>query len=398
LIDHGMNRQYRPYRALIALVMTGIAEAAPFLPKTDEEVLERLPAVVGSAARELRAERDRLIREPDNLSLAVALARHYIELGQQEADPRYNGYAEGVLQPGWHLAEPPSEILLLRAALRQSRHEFAPALEDLSRLLARDPRHPEAWLMRAAILLVRADYRDALASCLPLLRFGHEFLALSCMGSVASLNGKAEAGYKLLQEALERWSQGATPGERVRLLSLLAKTAERMGDPPRAEGHFRAALALNDRDPYLLGAYADFLLDQGRPAEVKKLLEEQTRIDGLLLRLALAEQQLGSSGLPARIEALRVRFAASRMRGEALHQGDEARFTLYLLAQPKEALRLAQANFAVQREPRDLRVLLEAALAAGEREAADPALALLRETGLEDPHLQGLVSQLTTPP
>ena len=184
----------------------------------------------------------------------------------------------------------------------------------------------------------------------------------------------------------------------MRLLSLLAKTAERLGDPPRAEGHFRAALTLNDRDPYLLGAYADFLLDQGRPAEVKKLLEEQTRIDGLLLRLALAERQLGSSGLPARIEALRVRFAASRMRGEALHQGDEARFTLYLLAQPKEALRLAQANFAVQREPRDFRILLEAALAAGEREAADPALALLRETGLEDPHLLGLVSQLTTPP
>jgi hypothetical protein len=45
-----MNRQYCPARALIALVMTGIAEAAPFLPKTDEEVLKRLPAVVGSAA------------------------------------------------------------------------------------------------------------------------------------------------------------------------------------------------------------------------------------------------------------------------------------------------------------------------------------------------------------
>ena len=392
-----MSRQHRLDLALIALVMAGIAEAVPFLPKTDEEVLERLPAAVGGSARELRAERDRLSREPDNLPLAVALAQRYIELGRQEADPRYNGYAEGVLQPWWHLAEPPPEILLLRAALRQSRHEFDLALEDLSRLLARDPRHPEAWLMRAVILLVRADYRNALASCLPLLRLGHEFLALMCMGSVASLNGKAEAGYKLLQEALER-SQGATPGERVRLLSLLAKTAERMGDLPRAEGHFRAALALNDRDPYLLGAYADFLLDQGRPAEVKKLLEEQTRIDGLLLRLALAERQLGYSGLPARIEALRVRFAASRMRGEALHQGDEARFTLYLLQQPKEALRLAQANFGVQREPRDIRVLLEAALAAGEREAADPALALLRETGLEDPHLQGLVSQLTTPP
>jgi hypothetical protein len=59
---------------------------------------------------------------------------------------------------------------------------------------------------------------------------------------------------------------------------------------------------------------------------------------------------------------------------------------------------LAQANFAVQCEPQDLRVLLEAALAAGKWKAADPALALLRETGLEDPHLQGLVSQLTTPP
>ena len=55
---------------------------------------------------------------------------------------------------------------------------------------------------------------------------------------------------------------------------------------------FKQALALGRRDPYLLGAYADLLLDQGRAREAAELLKNENRADGLLLRLALAESML----------------------------------------------------------------------------------------------------------
>ena len=96
----------------------------------------------------------------------------------------------------------------------------------------------------------------------------------------------------------------------------------------------------------------------------------------------------------AHIEELRARFAASRQRGDSLHQGEEARFLLHLADQPQAALTLAQANWAVQREPRDARILLEAALAAGEPEAARPALDWMAQTGIEDVALTALAQRL----
>ena len=388
----------RPIRKGLAILLAVIGftrplGATPFIPERDADILERLPTMLGGGSGELRQLRDQLARAPTDAARAVAVAGRYIELGQGQSDPRYYGYAQAALAPWWGLSDPPAEVLFLRAAIRQSRHEFDPALQDLSRLLEKDPRDPRAWLMQAVIFIVRADYQAARQACEALARLRRAFLAFSCMGSVASLVGQARGGYDLLQLA-EAQSQNATLGERVRLETLLGKTAERLGDWGRAEGHFQEAQRLSPHDAYLLGAYADFLLDQGRAAEVVALLREETRVDGLLLRLTLAEREIGAPGKDAHIEDLRARFAASRQRGDNLHQGDEARFLLHLLDQPKAALTLAQANWAVQREPRDARILLEAALASAQPEAARPVLEMLERTKLEDSALRRLTNEL----
>lgn len=379
--------------AAIAVLATHVALATPFIPENDAVVLERLPIQVGGGSAELRGLREQLGRAPTDPALAVSVAGRYVELGQVQTDPRYYGYAQAALSPWWGLADPPPEVLLLRAAIRQSRHEFEAALEDLAQLLKKDPRDPQAWLMQAVIFIVRADYQAALHACEALVQLRRGFLAFSCMGSVASLSGQVQGGYGLLLLAKGQ-SQGATLGERVRLETLLGKTAERMGDRQRAEVHFQEARQLGPRDAYLLGAYADFLLDQGRAGEVVALLREETRVDGLLLRLTLAERAIGEAGIGAHTEDLQARFAASRQRGDSLHQGEEARFLLHLLDQPKAALTLAQANWAVQREPRDARILLEAALASGQPEAARPALEMLERTKLEDAALRRLANEL----
>jgi hypothetical protein len=151
------------------------------------------------------------------------------------------------------------------------------------------------------------------------------------------------------------------------VLVRLAEMAWRLNDPTLAESHFRQALALDVTDSFLLAAYADFLLDYGRPRDVIALLKDRTRADPLLLRLTLAEQAAGDKGLREHQAALADRYAAARLRGDTTHEQEESRFSLQVLKRPEEALKLAQSNWRVQREPRDARVLMEAALACGGR-------------------------------
>jgi hypothetical protein len=108
------------------------------------------------------------------------------------------------------------------------------------------------------------------------------------------------------------------------------------------------------------------------------------------LRLAIAEQALGLSSFRAHVSALTARFAACRDRGTNVHVREEARFTLALLDKPHQALLLAQENWKVQREPADARILLESALAAGNRRAAQPVLDWLSMNHVEDLRLQQL--------
>lgn len=380
--------------ALFAAVPWHGGAATPFIPGDDTQVLERLPVRASDpVARELRGLREKLTQSPSNLGLALQVARRYIKIGRAESDPRYFGYTQAALQPWWDRPEPPAEVLVLRATLRQNRHDFENALQDLTKALAQDPRNAQAWLTRAVILEVQGRYPEALRSCLPLMNLADTLLATACMSSAASLSGHAGKSYELLLRTLE---SSKTTNLEVRLwaLTLLAEIAVRMGNPKAAEHHFKEALSLGSRNAYLLTAYADLLLDQKRFEEVEMLLRDEIRIDGLLLRLTLSEHELGSAQFPDHLETLKARYAASRQRGDTVHQGEEARFTLHLLNGPKEALRLAQANWAVQREPRDARILLESALAAQDPAAAQPVFEMLKRTALEDVQLKRLAARI----
>jgi tetratricopeptide (TPR) repeat protein len=316
----------------------------------------------------LRRAQAELTSDPENLQASLRLARNYIDKSRSESDPRYLGYAQATLAPWWNAPEPPIEVLVLRATIRQSNHDFDNALADLAKALKEDPGNGQAWLTRATILQVLGDYADAKRACLPLWRLASELITVTCASSIASLSGDATRSYELLDRTLEK--NLTTPAsERLWALTVIAEIAVRLGRHTDAENHFRRALALELRDGYLLGAYADFLLDQDRPAEVIDLLKDETRVDGLLLRVALAEKSLRPqpAAWSAHVATLRERFAASRQRGDKVHRREEARFTLHLLNQPKEALRLAKENWAIQREPADARILLESALAAKAR-------------------------------
>jgi hypothetical protein len=101
-----------------------------------------------------------------------------------------------------------------------------------------------------------------------------------------------------------------------------------------------------------------------------------------------------SKELPAQVDQLRDRFEASRLRGDRVHIREEARFTLHLLNDPKTALKLAEENWQVQKEPADIRILLESALAAHDATSLESARGWLKQTGLEDLQLEKLLKPL----
>lgn len=345
---------------LLATLLPALASAQPRLPASDSEVLEVLPA-----QRVLLQVRPQARPVPP--AQREADIRALLLVAQRDSDPRYLGYAEAqlVLLP----ASPARAVLAAR--LHQARHRFGEALIELHQVLQQQPDHPEALLLQASIYLVRGDYDRAHQSCRRVSHLDLLPIALACRAQADGLRGDGEAALRQLQR-LAQLGERLTPDQRTWLQLALGDLAWRLGQ------HTLAGTAYHTvhRDSVdARAAYADWLLANGRAAAVVPLLREHTRSDGLLLRLALAEQQLGLPLAGVHAQELTQRFRALAARGEATHLREAATLALLLEKDVPRALVLARQNWSQQREPADLLLYYRAARAAGSK----PDLALLRD-------------------
>ena len=367
---------------LAALAMSGALSAPlmaePFLPSDDQQILAQLPA--GTRHSDVSARRLAVGR----LDVTVPLAQFYIEQARASGDLRFLGYAEAVLAP-W-VAKPAAvpEALVLQATLQQSRHEFAAALATLDRSLRARPDDPQAWLTRATVLRVLGRYPEAKAACAKFALHTDANTSAICAQGIDALAGHLASAYQTLTQVP---TDGMMNAERAWRLSELGEMAVRLGREADAEQDFREALALNPHDFYVRAAYADLLLRGRRDREVLALLRGQESIEPLLLRLAIAQKQTNSPDFPRSREALRAAFTAEADRGEAVHRREQSRFLLEIEERPHDALIAALANWAVQREPDDALVLIEAAHAADDPQEANPALDFAKAQGLSDVRL-----------
>ena len=369
------------------------ANAAPSIPASGAQVLERLPGGVHPAQRELQGLRTALAAKPNDLALATTLARRYIELSRRDGDPRYLGYAQAALAPWYTQPQPPSPVLVLRATLRQSTHQFGAALADLDTVLKRDSGDSQAWLTRATVQLITGDVAGARGSCMRLYSRAPELVVQTCLASVGSVSGQAPASYERLRQT-HAARLDAGPELRAWSATLLGEMATRLGRFEAAESHFREALALDPLDSYLLGAYADFLLDRGRASEVIKLLKDKTAADALLLRYAIALKVVGAPGAAQASAELAARFDAAMRRRDNVHQREQARYELALRGDAVAAVRLAKLNWAVQKEPADLRILAQAALASKDAEARALVRDWMNSSRIEDAAIAPLAARL----
>ena len=387
-----------PWLSLLLLALwLQPAAAAPRVPANDAEVLARVPARGGDArADSLQSLRAAWRSNPRDPAKAVTLARRYVEEAAAEGDPRYIGYAQAALAPWWTEAAPPTAVRVQRAVLLQYGHRFDAALADLDAAVQAEPDNAEAWAWLAAIRMVQADYVAARRGCDGLAPHTTALMAVACAAAIDGLTGRADTAARALDAALKS-ATGAGAEEQLWALTRLAELDERRGEFAAAERAFRAALALAVPDVYLQAAYADFLLDRGRPGEVLALLKDGVRADVLLLRLAIAAKAAGDARAAGWVRDLAARFDAARARGDRTHEKEEARFALELQGDAPRALALARSNYAVQREPADARILLEAALAAGEPAAAAPAREWLTANRVESAALRALATRLEAP-
>ena len=401
-----MRSAYCLIFSILTAACTGVsfcAYAAPFVPSSDAQVLERLPSRTSDPrARELQELRSAWRGDPNNLGASVKLARAYFNAVAAEGDPRYIGYAQAALAPWWILVDAPIDVRVLRAVLHQFDHRFDEALVDLDAAIAVQPNNVEAWSWRAAIHMVQANYPQARRSCEALAPLTSALIAAACAAQVDATTGRAAEAAAALRKALQAAAltteadKTAKAAQRLWVLTRLAETEERRGAYPQADAAFREALALNLSDIYLLAAYADFLLDQGRAAEVPALLKDRGRADVLLLRQALAAQALNAPDAAALARELGARFDAARLRGDVTHRKEESRYVRAFggEAGTVNALKLGIKNFDEQREPADARILMEAAIAAKQPAAAEPALKWMAQSGIDSVALKKLAAQL----
>jgi len=371
---------------------------------SDGEILQDVPSTADPAVVAMQTLRAALDASPKDFRAARQLANAYIDYSRQVGDAHYAGYAEAVIAPwlkpqgvtpqqGVSRQPPPADALVTQAVILQYRHQFAEARGFLQRALEIDGRNAQAWLTLATLDMVQGDYDAAAKDCMRVSNDAGVDTGLGCFGSLRSYTGQARQSLMLLRQ-LEMSAAHASPGYKAWIEGMLAESEERLGDWPMVEKYYRSALQLQPQDNFLLVAYADFLLDRSRPGEVLPLLADHIQSDTAFLRLALAEAALHSAEAQRYTWIMAARFEALRLRGSDYFGREESRFALQLQHDPQTALDMALLNWKVQRAPWDARVVLEAALAAKNPQAAAATLDFLDKTKLEDPVLDRMVKNL----
>ncbi|HWI80628.1 MAG TPA: hypothetical protein VNT59_01290 [Ramlibacter sp.] len=379
--------------AVLAACAAG-AQAAPFTPAADTEIVERLPAgATDPAVRRVESLRKQLAARANDPALRLEIGRRYFELAMAQGDPRYVGYASATIAPLARATPDSAGYWLLRGLIQQYSHDFGGALQSLQKASELDRQSPEPIAWQAAIDMVQAKYDAALSECTRLVPLAHPLHAQGCTAYVLASTGHLAPAAAGLERELAAASD-APPALQLWVRTRLAEMAIRLRRFDEAQRHFQAALQLGITDQFLLGAYADFLLQQQRPADAIALLADWERSDILLLRLALAGRAANDKRAAGWAAQLRDRFDAAARRGDRLHEQEAARFELDVEGRPAKALELAARNYQAQKEPRDAAILMRAALAAGQPAAAKPALDWLRANRYEDPVLEALAQQL----
>ena len=373
------------------LLVSGV-DAQPYIPRSQDIVVETLPDSIVALARELRADsasRDpgRAVPSERDLQALQQQAFAAYRVAAETGEPRAYGRALALLERWPDEQEKPALMHVLMAAVLQHNHDFEPALVELQSALAIEPRNAQAHLMRAQISLVIADYDAARDSCLTLQSLVRYPLALNCHAQLDGVTGRAEQALAAVTSMLQK-TEELSAQDQVELNITAAGIAHRLGFSAEAEQHYIAALQMSPANGYVLVNYAAMLIESQRFDDVVSLLDALA--DSAMsteMQILLAEALSASPSQHSRERAQKVVasvqevFDAAAMRGEGLPNKELARFALTLRQRPDEALAAAKKNWVLQKEPSDTLLLAQAARSASD---VEQLMEILRWTQLHE--------------
>jgi predicted Zn-dependent protease len=365
--------KHRVAGALVAVALAAAATfsmAAPHRADPDLVVLHVDPSRSAIQATAL------------DLDDALVVASRLIDAGRRTTEARYIGRAEALLESWRERATASARWHVLAADIHQYRHDYSRALRLLGQAIELEPKNERALLMRAAIHQVQGNYKAARRDCAKLIGLGESLLGTSCLAQVLGFTGQLEGASRLLESLLPDSGANAPPAIRSWILSALADMHDRRGNVRSAERLLRDAVAIEPHSLYLRLALADLLLAHGRPLEAPRALVGLPLSPAVRLRIAEAEHALGEP-VAAQLEPVLRAFDEARLRGERLEQQEVARLAR-LQVRRTEALAAARANWSVQREPVDLRLLIATAIDAGDARTLSEARAWIATTGYQD--------------
>lgn len=346
-------------RRIGLLLALGVAAAQatvmPVPAGPDDAVVEVLPQVTRLRPAATPATPDALARPA--APLAAALAREAIETARRTGDARYWGRARAALGAWWDDPRAPADLLVLQATVLQGQHAFDAAAVRLQQALSVDPLNAQAWLTLATLQRLQARYDEALRACAGVARAGAGFHARACALEMRSLRG---------DDTARDWAALAAaapdPGSLAWVQSLWGEHLERQGDDRGAAARYQDSLRAAP-DLYTALALADLRLRGQQPDAALQALADQPETDAVLLRRAAAWRQRGDARWQTALVALLDRQRGLERRGEDLtpHAREFGLMALWLQDDPRAALRWAERNLTLQKEPIDWWIALESA-------------------------------------
>ena len=368
-----MKKRFLPTILICASVCAQQQPAGP-------EVLETFPPGFSSRATKLRAARHS--QHSDNE--VIRLARDYAQQGRALGDPRSIRLAASLLEPLSVQINPAAEVLVLLAGLKSYEHDFTSSLKLLDRALVADGSSVEGLVQKISTLITLGRFSDARRTFGTNPALLGDARGIVLLAQLSSLTGQLKASYSLLERHIGI-NTTASPEEGAWRLGILAEMAERMGDSSAAEEHYLKGLASirasGLSDIYLANAWMDLLIGQKRYPEAVAFASDSPLGDRLLLRKVIA-----SPATPPGV--LEQQFFQSER-----HHREQSLFLLKIKHDVSGALRYALKNWQSQKEPIDVRLVIESAAAAGDLREAEPVLAWIKENRYEDARLAPLLNE-----
>ena len=380
---------YKYILLIIISIVFNAVMAQPYIPAFENTVVRTFSA--SEDVQKINHLREQLLNDKNNyriLNEAVAL---YLKMGREKSDPRYFGYAEALILPYLNNKNLPEQVYIHWADILQHRHDFSQALQVLNRLANNNSNNSQVYLMRAISHISRAEYQLALDNCKSLFTRASHLISMACVSQVKSLTGELQKSFALLEETL-KINKHSDKEELGWVITLLADMAVRKGEELVGEQYYRKALEINQHDYYALANYADLLLKQKKYQQVIFILNEFTYVDALLLRLAIAGIKTKSDSAAKYIAELESSYRLMALRGEDAHLRDQARFYFEVKNESEKALMLAKKNWRVQKEPADIKLLLNIALKNNNKTELKRGIEWVMSQALEDVQLQHIIS------